>query len=358
MPWAGPLLEGTHATGGAETQILLLARSLAASGLRVGLVVMGNRSRLPREIDGVNVLTQPRAPAIRGLGGLLHDVHTLLALLRSPARVIVQRSASRSVAVAAVAARLRGADFIYSSANVVDFDLGRLDRPFNVRLFEWGVHAAAKVVVQTDEQADMCRQRFRRDPVVIRSIAEPAEPRRGVPEAFLWIGRLAPYKRLDVYLELAGDVPEAQFQVIAVPASDNQPGITARLERAREELHNLEVLDPRPRSKLTPLIERAVAIVNTSEYEGMPNVFLEGWSRGVPALAFSHDPDGVVVRHGLGTFAAGSRERLSELARSHWASRANQREVADRCIAYVHHHHDVDTVTAAWRAALSSKGAA
>jgi glycosyltransferase involved in cell wall biosynthesis len=263
--------------------------------------------------------------------------------------VIVQRNASRSVAMGALAARLRRSRFIYSSANVVDFDLGRLERALNVRAFEWGVRSAAEVVVQTDEQAALCRSRFGRDSVVIRSIAEPAGPRRAVPEAFLWIGRMASYKRLDVYLDLAAALPEARFQVIALPADSAPPELVARLARARDELPNLMVLDPRPRAELGTLIDRSVAIVNTSEYEGMPNVFLEGWSRGVPALAFSHDPDGVVAEHGLGAFASGSRERLVELARAQWESRGYQRDVAARCIDYVHRHHDPDVVLRAWR---------
>src|SRR5439155_20251272 len=128
-----------------------------------------------------------------------------------------------------LAARLRGARFVYSSANVFDFDLGRVEPPYKVRLFECGVRAADEVVVQNDGQAEMCRQRFRRDPVVIRSIAEAAEPRQGVPEPFLWVGRAAPYKRLGVYLDLARDVPEARFQMIAVPGPDNESELASRL---------------------------------------------------------------------------------------------------------------------------------
>jgi hypothetical protein len=131
--------------------------------------------------------------------------------------------------------------------------------------------------------------------------------------------------------------------------------MSAELERARDELPNLEVLDPRPHAELAPLIDRAVAVVSTSTYEGMPNVFLEGWARGVPALAFSHDPDGVVVRHGLGFYASGSRERFAHLARAQWASRGNQREVANRCIAYVRRHHGLDAVCASWRAVLAAR---
>jgi glycosyltransferase involved in cell wall biosynthesis len=269
---------------------------------------------------------------------------------------VVSRTASRSVAVVAIAARLRGSRFVYSSANVVDFELERLDRPFNVRLFERAARAAAEVVVQTDEQAELCRRRLGRDPVVIRSAVESTPPRSGSPEAFLWIGRMAPYKRLDVYLGLAAAVPEARFLAIAVPGHSEEPQVRERLERARRELPNLDVLDPRPRSELGAVIERAVAIVNTSEHEGMPNIFLEGWSRGVPAIAFSVDPDGIVAREGLGGFAEGSEACLADLTRAMWAARSDQRDLAERCRAYVSHHHDVEAVGAAWRRVLSMAG--
>jgi glycosyltransferase involved in cell wall biosynthesis len=325
--------------------------------LNVAVLVVGERSLLPREVDGIQVLVQRRAPAVRGLGGLVHDLRTFWGVLRSPARVVVHRNASRTVAVIALAARLIRARFVYSSSSPMDFDLRRLESAYNAWLFEWGVSAAAEVVVQTDEQAGLSRSRFGRDPVLIRSIAERAEPRSVAPEAFLWVGRMAPSKRLDVYLDLVAALPEARFQAIAVPGSDDQPEIRAQLARARAELPNLEVLDPRPRAELGRLIERAVAMVNTSEYEGMPNVFLEGWSRGVPALAYSLDPDRVVATHGLGSFAAGSRERLVEMAREQWATRGDHREVAAQCIGYVRAHHDAEVVCEAWRRTVTAVGA-
>ena len=353
VPWAGPLLGAPGTAGGAETQIVALARGLAARGMRIGLVVIGDRGTLPREVDGVEVITLARPPGVRVVAGLLHDARTLAALLGSPSRVFVARIANRSVAVAALAARMRRARFVYSSASLTDFAFEGLDRAYNVRTFEWGLRAADVIVVQTEEQAELCRSRFGRVPVVIRSIAERAAAREGHPQAFLWIGRLVPHKRLDVYLDLAAAVPEARFQLIAAPGSDGNPELAERLERARVELGNLEVLDPRPRAELGPLIDRAVAIVSTGEREGMPNVFLEGWSRGVPALAFSRDPDGLVQRHGLGGFAGGCPERLAELARSMWASRDDHSKVAARCIEYVRREHDLAVVCAAWRDVLS-----
>ena len=349
MPWAGPLIAGTGATGGAEAQIVMLARGLASEGVKVAIAAIGDRGSLPGEIDGVRVLAQPQPPRVRGIAGLVLDLGTLASLLRTPARVVVVRNASRGLAVALLAARLRRAGIVYSSANVVDFEIER-------RLFRHALRAADAIVVQTDEQAALCAARMGRDAVVIRSIAEPAEPRGETADAFLWIGRLVNYKRVDVYLELAAAVPEARFGLIAVPGLEGDPELEKRVERARRELPNLEVLEPRPRAALAPIVDSAVAIVGTGEYEGMPNVFLEGWSRGVPALAFQHDPDGIIERNGLGGFAAGSPERLAELARAYWASRGDQSQLASRCVEYVRREHDLAAVVAAWRRVLEAAG--
>jgi glycosyltransferase involved in cell wall biosynthesis len=84
----------------------------------------------------------------------------------------------------------------------------------------------------------------------------------------------------------------------------------------------------------------------------MPNVFLEGWFRGVPALALTHDPDGVIAQEGIGAFADGSPQRLVELARSLWEGRANQSELAGRCRDYVSREHSIDAVIDRWAEVL------
>jgi hypothetical protein len=97
-------------------------------------------------------------------------------------------------------------------------------------------------------------------------------------------------------------------------------------------------------------------MVNTSDYEGMPNVFLEGWARGVPALALTHDPDGVIERERVGAFAHGSAERFAELARELWQRRGDQSEVAARCRAYIDREHSAGVVVGRWQRALGLEG--
>ena len=357
-PWAGPLLTAAPdtATGGAETQVWLLARALAASGRRVALVVFEGDAPLPRHADGVDVIMQRR---VAGGGAVRRAAGNVASLLRTLAtadtKAFVQRSAGPPTGVIALLARLRRRRFVYSSSSLVDFSYARLE-PARVKVaaFELGVRLASRVVVQTDEQAALCRERFGKTPTVIRSIAEvapePVEP--VVRDAFLWVGRVAHYKGPLEYVELARAVPEARFHMVLVPSDD--AALETRVRELAGTADNLEVLGPRPRSELMGLIARSVAIVNTSEYEGTSNVLLEAWARGVGALVLRHDPDGLVVREGLGAFASGSAERLASLAGELWSARDQPGALADACRAYVRREHSQQAAVERWLGVLAN----
>lgn len=351
-PWIGPLLVAhpERSAGGAETQLLMLARGLTERGLRVALVVFEIDRPLPQRVDGVEVIVVPTPRRLRPVARVLLVARTMLRLRP---RVVVQRIAGPETGLLALLAKLRRARFAYSSANVVDFDYGRLGtgRP-KTWLFHLGIRLADAIVVQTPEQVGLCRERFGREPVMIKSVAEPAPERTGEPEAFLWVGRADWYKRPEAFVELARAVPEARFWMIAMPMDGPGRERLAQLEAECAEVPNLELLPPRPREKLASLIPSSVAMVNTSDYEGMPNVFLEGWARGVPALALTHDPDGVIEREQVGAFAHGSAERFAELARDLWQGRRDQAELAARCRAYVENEHSPGAVIGAWTRAL------
>jgi glycosyltransferase involved in cell wall biosynthesis len=356
MPSAAPLLADIPGpAGGAENQVLMLARQLARRGYRVAIVAFGDAGKLRRQVEGVDVIEQSRPatrlPVIRTLAFYRK---TYLTLRANRARVLVQRAAGIHTALVALIARLLRCRFVYASAGVHDFDLRAWERKrWIVWAFGIGLRLASLIVVQTEEQARLCRERFGRKALVIKSVAEPAREVGRQPNAFLWIGSVVAYKRPLAFVELARAVPEARFWMVAVqPMWSGEYGLAGELVQAAKTAPNLELLEPMSRAQLGELIERAVAIVSTSRTEGMPNVFLEGWSRGVPALALAHDPDGVLVRERVGEFAGGSAERMVTLARWLWRGRDDRRAQAARCRAYVAREHSPEQIAGRWAKAL------
>ncbi len=84
------------------------------------------------------------------------------------------------------------------------------------------------------------------------------------------------------------------------------------------------------RQEVLELIGRSTAVVVTSRHEGMPNVFLEAWARGVPVISLHFDPDGRIAGEGLGLFADGSWDEFVAAARRLWTEPELRRQIGDR----------------------------
>jgi glycosyltransferase involved in cell wall biosynthesis len=234
----------------------------------------------------------------------------------------------------------------------MDFDFARLAaNARELRLFRLGVRLADAVVVQSEPQRRLAATALGRAAEVVPSVAEPPSGPREAPDALLWLGRFAPYKRPLAFLELAERVPRARFRIVGGP-SPIDPALAGEVRRRADALENVELLDALPRQEVLALIRRAVAVVSTSEFEGMPNVFLEGWAHGVPALALSHDPNGVLASGSIGWVAGDDIERMARLAGEAWDRRADAAELEAVCRAHVAARHAPAAVAAAWERAL------
>jgi len=357
VPWIGPLLTNQRglATGGAETQIFLLSRELARRGLRVCLLVFEIPGvGLPSAVGGVDVVLRPPYKSRQRILGKVREVLNIRAALASvQADVIVTRAAGPNVGLIRLFALRR--KFVYSSASPRDFDFVRVAPKRRDRvLLSFGMRLADEIVVQTEEQVRSCRERLGRMPVLIRSLCELPDQDPAEPEAFLWVGRYQAYKRPLEYIELAKAVPEARFWMVMSTATVSRDASRLKrdVEAAAAALPNLELFHNLPRPDLMKLVSRAVAMVSTSEFEGMSNVLLEGWARGVPALVFSYDSDAIVTRHGLGYVAEGSRAGLAQAARELWVDRCDRRGVSRQCRDYVEAHHAPERIAEQWAATL------
>ncbi len=362
-PWTGSILspEKRLPPGGAETQIMLLAQELTLLGLRVAVIAFGKPGELPSRVGGVDIARRaPYRKRGRLLGKLIELVLIWTALWRTPSEVVVYRGVGLDLGLLGLYTRCSRRRLVFSSANIVDFAPAQvLTKRRDRFLYRLGVRCADQIVVQTDEQVELCREAFAREPTVIRSLAPLSEPQEQLAEAFLWVGRLVSYKRPLDYVELARAVPEARFWMVGVPAPLASEQATADAVRsAAADLPNLEMLEPRPRAGIEALMVRAVASVNTADFEGMPNVLLEAWSRGVPALVLRHDPDGVITRYRLGGFANGSLGVLADLAREQWNRRSDRADLARRCRVYIASQHAPDVVARQWRAVIDPSAAA
>jgi glycosyltransferase involved in cell wall biosynthesis len=339
--------------GGAERQMTTLAQELAERNLRVALIVWP----LERP-DGLNpnldFVQRPHhvGPGAR-FGKLREAARVWRACAAADASVYVYRGGGPLLSVVAAFCRLRRRKLIFSAASDLDFSFDRPDRSRSqLALYRRALPRADLIVAQRQEQVELARAGGFGPVIMIRSSSLQAEPSKAKAEAFLWIGRLVDYKRPLSFVRLAESIPDARFWAVWSPTDETRPGLVEEVEAAVEAVANLEVLGQLPHDELLARIDRAAAVVSTSAAEGMPNVFLEAWARGVPVLSLDYDPDGKIDSLGLGIVAGNSDERFSEAARSLWEDAKLRAQMGERGREYVLSEHSPAAVGDRWAEVL------
>nr|WP_267902940.1 glycosyltransferase family 4 protein [Halomarina oriensis] len=322
-------------TGGAERQLSLLGRELAAD-LDVHFVVGDYGQAETSRADGVTLhrAYRPAASAtpVRRLGHLRSLFH---AMRRADADVYVVRGDELLATACYTFARLLGRRWVYNLA--VDSQAERSPGPvgrLTDRVFGAMLRDADHVIAQSSHQQRRLRASFAVDATVVPNGypvldgGTESSPR----EAFLFVGRLDPgQKRPHLFLDLAERVPAASF-VLVGPDSADERYSRAVASRARR-LDNVEFLGRLPPEEVYDQYDRALALVNTSTQEGFPNTFLEAWRAATPVVSLTVDPgrflDGAAVGCADGSFeelvaltehVVADPERWTAIGRDHRAA--------------------------------------
>lgn len=349
---------GTHLVGGAEVQQSILARGLVRLGYRVSVICTdyGQPARITR--DGIRFVSTFRMgdglPGLRFIHPRLTSVWR--AMREVDADIYYQRTAAMLTAVVAAFCRRHGRRSIYAGASDLDFLPGRqLIRYRRDRwLFERGLASVDAVVVQTPVQQALCSEHYRRTATVIPNCYEAPAP--GVTPALpadrrdyvLWVAALRRGKRPEIVLDLARRLPHRRFVMIGGAASSapDDRAYYESIERAAAALPNLEFVGFRPLPEAEAYFDRARLLLNTSppHGEGMPNVFLQAWARGVPTVGYF---DAGANRKGRGIYpVVADDEAAAQAIEALYEDSLHHARVGQACLTYFRAHHDPATVLA------------
>ncbi len=335
--------------GGAELQLHLMATELARDPrFRVSFLVSSPAAPERERRDGVEI----HAWRPRGGGGRRSPAEHLryLRLLgRIGPDVLVQRGSAASTGILALWCRARGVRFVEMLASDIDLEpacplpwgrgpYGRLQW----RMHRLGLRLAHAVVVQHEGQRATLRARYGREGVLRPSahrIPAAPEPRPG--RFALWVSRCDPWKRPELFLDLAAGRPRDRFVMVCPPSDDaayHAQTVAAARGRPNVELRGLE-----PAAAAEDLIRRSWVLVNTSTIEGFPNTFVQAWKHGTPVLSLGVDPDGALAG-GAGLCAGGDPAALLPLLARLFDEPGLRAGLSARAHAHARAHHDIARV--------------
>lgn len=296
--------------GGAEYQAHFLADALAEAGYDVHW--LSRRVPGPDTARTHTVHQIARQEGIRRRG-FFFDAPALTGLLRRlKPDLIYQRVGGAYTGIATRYALKSGCGMIWHVARDDEVTpnpslASALRNPFRMvdkALLEYGARRAPCLVVQTEAQKELLARHYgRRDSVLIPNFHPVPEeqPDKRLPFKVVWVANFKKVKRPELFVELASrfsDTPGIEFIMAGAPLP-NSPW-QRDLEMRIAALPNLRYLGRLTQPEVNRLLADAHVLVNTSEYEGLPNTFIQAWMRQVVVFSLSLNPGGYLSVPGLG----------------------------------------------------------
>jgi glycosyltransferase involved in cell wall biosynthesis len=198
------------------------------------------------------------------------------------------------------------------------------------------------IVTQTNSQAELLQNRFGRtsitlyNPVDLSNVVTACQKDNTSPIC-LWIGKSDQVKRPEVLLQLALRFPDLKFIMIM-----NRSDMQIHEQIFQTAPFNLEVIESIAINEVEGLFQNAFVFINTSQFEGFPNTFLQAGKYRVPILSLQVSPDDFIEKHGCGIYAHGSIEELDAGLRRLIDDPVFYSTCAENIHSYVKTYHDLN----------------
>lgn len=204
--------------------------------------------------------------------------------------------------------------FILFSASDIDFSekyqIGskEIDRyGSSCSLCYYPIEIADLIVCQTDYQRKILFERFKKIGIVIPN---PISFKKyvNIPSNrsyALWIGKSDSTKQPLILLDIARAYPNIPFYLIM---HKSDPNIHEKVYECKPI--NVTIIEYVPNTEIEHYFAKSFVFINTSQFEGFPNTFLQAGKYSVPILSLQVDPDNFIERYNCGIVADGDMSKL------------------------------------------------
>jgi glycosyltransferase involved in cell wall biosynthesis len=239
--------------------------------------------------------------------------------------------------------KIKKIPYIFFVGADVDVDGGyaKLTNPLFYRLYVWGLKKADKIICQTNTQVEMLKNTYGLQGVLVLSpYIDIVDPILEKKEFILWIGRSTSYKRPEHFITLAEKIPDEKFLMIC-NIGDRDYNHWNLIKKRAESLANLIFIEAVPHDTIRNFYSRAKLLVNTSDFEGFSNSFVEAALEEVPILSLNVDSNGVLTKHGGGVFCEGNIDKMVSVCRLMAKNEDTLIQMGKQARAYAIKYHDI-----------------
>lgn len=233
--------------------------------------------------------------------------------------------------------------FLTGSDADVDGSYRYIENGFYYSAYLKGLKNADAIICQTPLHVKLLRKNFNlSSDLVISPYLDIKRSKQSVQkDSIIWIGRAASYKNPMLFIDIVKSFPNLNFVMIC-NHSDYDDGFMDYMAQNQCDYPNLEFLEYADNVEVHVRLEKAKLLVNTSDFEGFPNTFIEAAMHRTPVLSLNCNPNNMLTAHRAGVYCMGNRSVLYEKIRELYHGVWDLEEFGSRAFDYAFKSHQID----------------
>ena len=344
---AYPLLAGRDMgfAGGSSVQQVLLAEELVKHNFDVSFITYTNGQEHIEDIGSIRVIKVYKREDASTRSFLVKAGYIWNAMKEEKVDIYFHESGAAGVVpLFCCLMRKRFVRYISSDAEVDKKEMGVVK--WIDRIGNWlDIKLADTVIAQTKFQRKMLKENFSRYSIIIKNafpLSNQTIPEKFTPPIVLWVSTIRKIKQPELFLNLAEAIPEGSFQMVG-GAEDNNPALYDNIKEKAYRIPNLHFVGFVPFHEIDKYFEQASIFVNTSEYEGFPNTFIQAWMHYVPVVSLNVDPDALICKNKMGLHSK-KFDQLVEGVKTLLKDKQLREEMSKNARQYVEREHDIKKI--------------
>lgn len=331
---------------GAEAQFYLLSKKLSEDNNFSIYCIVGNYHQKKVERYNSIIFYRSISPSSNKIILFFQAVYILYLMHKTQADIYIQRTANPVTGLIAFYCKVFKKKFIYMVACEADTDSRNKqllnNSKINSFIYLWGLKNADLVIAQTKKQSENLLNNFKKRSISIKSPLyqiESTQPNK-FKQNILWVGRIDRIKKPEIFIELAKNNYLLNF--IMICPSAKEPKYTSEIYNLAKQTKNMVFVEYVPFNKINDYFQQAKILVNTSDFEGFPNTFIQAAKNKTPILSLNSNPDNFLTEYQCGLCADGNFNKLNYYLNLLVKDKELWGKYAENAYNYARENHDIN----------------
>ena len=254
--------------------------------------------------------------------------------------VIIQHGLTIFSSLLAVYCRGFRIKFVYMFASDVEADGYYQSTCKRALLFKLLIRYADVLVTQNNQQYYKILKKYRKKTKILFN-GFPIKKLSNITRDYvLWVGRAEKLKNPLKFIESATFNSNYKIVMICTKVVGQEKYFN-EIKHFADEIKNLNFIPFVPFSEIEIYFRSAKILVNTSDYEGFPQTFIQAAINKVPIISLNVNPDNFITKHKCGIVCDGNEAFMNQSIQNLLSDSQQLNQLSNNAYNYARENHDI-----------------